>query len=192
MPDGMKLPDYWYTPYFSKYANDAEMKLLREEYTRLRDIAHKRLGRLEKAGFTPREFKQGIPRLRDIRGNVSLFAHTLADLYSFVSSPMSRVAGARSARSKTIESLHERGMSFVNESNIQQFGAFMELYRLSGAEKIFNYSDLGKAFQQVTSGISGKSKKSINKKIEKAFRRYLKQELGYTFRISAEDRPAWW
>lgn len=191
MPDGMKLPDYWYTPYFVKFASEKEMRLLRQEYTRLRDIAHKRLGRLESAGFTPREFQKGVPRLRDVRGNQSEFALNLAALYNFVQNPQSLVSGAKLARRKTVEALAERGMDFVTEKNIQQFGTFMELFRLSGAEKIFNYSDLGQAFQQVTSGVKGRSKKSINKKIEKAFRAYMKAEYGFDFKISREDRPAW-
>lgn len=185
------LPDYWYTPYFTKYANKSEMRLLRQEYTRMRDIAQKRLSRLRSAGFTPREFKGGVPKLRDVRGNASQFARTMSDLYSFLKSPQSTVRGAADIRNRTLETLRDRGMSFVNESNLQQFGTFMELFRLSGAEKIFQYSDLGSAFKQVTSGIKGKSRKGINKAIEKAFRAYMKAEFGFSFRISKEDRPAW-
>ena len=193
MPDGMKLPDYWYTPYFGKYASGQEMKLLRQEYTRLRDIAQKRITRLKSAGLPVREFKQGVPRLRDVRGNQSQFAHTLSDLYNFISNPATTIAGARTMREKTLSALAASGYGFVTAENLPQYGAFMELMRLSGVEALpqFRYSELGNAFTRITEKVSGKSKASINKKIEKAFRQYLKKEYGYTFRIKKEDRPKW-
>ena len=191
MSDGMKLPDYWYTPYFSKYASKSEMKILRAEYSRLRDIAQKRLGRLYAAGFTPREFRAGVPKLKAVSKNSSEFGHAFSALYNFLQNPESRVSGAKKTRTKVLESLWANDMTYVTEENLPQFGAFMELYRLSGVEKVFNYNALGEAFQQVTEDVKGKSRKSVNKKIEKAFRAYLKAEYGFTFRIKKEDRPAW-
>lgn len=191
LPSGnMRLPDYWYTPYFSKYASKSEMKIMRAEYSRLRDIAQKRLGRLYAAGFTPKEFKRGVPKLSAL-SNSSDFGHTFSALYNFLQNPESLVTGAKKTRTKVLESLWANDMTYVTEENLSDFGAFMEIYRLSGAEKVFNYSALGDAFQQVTEDVKGKTRKSINKKIEKAFRAYLKAEYGFTFRIKKEDRPAW-
>ena len=192
MPDGMKLPDFWYTPYFGKYASGQEIKLLRQEYTRLRDIAQKRITRLESAGLPIPDFRKGVPRLRDIRGNQSLFAHTLSDLYNFVKNPATLTEGAKETRSKMLERLSSSGFD-VKAEQLPAFGAFMELLRLSGVEALpqFMYSEMGNVFARVSEGTEGLSKKRTIEKVEKAFRAYLKAEYDYTFVMKKGARPKW-
>lgn len=197
MPDGFKLPDFWYTPYFVKYASSLdELRLVRTEYTRMRDQAQKRIKRLQAAGYKVPEFAEGsVPRLRNI-ANQSELGYQFARLYDFLRNPQSTVKGYRSSRQKTLETLHKPhagvDLSFVNEGNLDQFGQFMELYRLSGIEKVFSYSELGQVFTQVSQEATGRTRKSIAKKLEKAFRRYVKEQYGLQFKIKKEDRPKWW
>lgn len=194
MPDGMKLPDYWYTPYFGKYASGQEMKLLRQEYTRLRDITNKRISRLQAAGLPVRDFKKGVPRLRDIRENQAQFAHTLSDLYNFVKNPATLVGGARASRDAMIESLHEAGYDFINESNLYLWGSFHELLRLSGLEALpeFKYKKMVEAFTKITSDINVESsKRAQRRKLEKAFRAYVKEEFDFEFRFKKGERRKW-
>lgn len=197
MPDGFKLPDFWYTPHFVKWATSRdEMRLIRTEYTRMRDQAQKRIKRLTAAGYRVPEFREGaVPRLRNIK-NTSELGYQFARLYDFLRNPQSTVRGYKSARQKTLETLHKPhagvDLSFVNEGNLEQFGQFMELYRLSGIEKVFSYSELGQVFTQVSQDARGKSGKSTAKKLEKAFRRYVKEQYGLQFRIRRGDRPKWW
>lgn len=72
---------------------------LRKEYTRLRDIAQKRLKRLKDAGYgetdTVRHFKGGVvPKLSEIEDKESL-VFALTDLKGFVDMRQSTVTGMR-------------------------------------------------------------------------------------------------
>lgn len=197
MPNGFQLPDFWYTPYFVKYSSSRdELRLIRKEYTRMRDQAQKRIKRMMAAGYKVPEYKEGVPKLRNI-ANHSELGHEFARLYDFLRNPQTTLTGYKSSRQKTLEALHGKphagvDLSFVNAGNLDQFGQFMELYRLSGIEKVFSYSELGQVFTQVSQEATGRTRKSIAKKLEKAFRRYVKEQYGLQFKIKKEDRPKWW
>lgn len=125
----------FYTPSNLKamLEGDKDMvRAVRKEYTRLRDIAQKRLKRLKAAGYEDTEaYRRNVshyPKLKDIQTKSEL-AQRLSDLSRFISSEMSTVSGIKSRAQKTIESLSEHGFGFVNESNLQDFGEFMEQYR---------------------------------------------------------------
>lgn len=125
----------WYTPSEIKAklesGGDLE-KEVRKEYTRLRDISQKRIKRLAAAGFTDTEVYQRnykhYPKLKDIKSKSEL-AQRLSDLSRFVASSQSTVKGIKERNKKTLEQLEEHGYDFVNESNLSDFGDFMEQYR---------------------------------------------------------------
>lgn len=197
MPDGFQLPDYWYTPFFVKsVAGREELRLIRKEYTRMRDQAQKRIKRMVAVGYRVPVYKEAaVPKLRGM-ANRSELGHEFARLYDFLRNPQTTLTGYKSSRQKTLEALHKPhkdvDLSFVNEANLDMFGQFMELYRLSGLEKVFGYSELGQVFTQVSQEATGRTRKSIAKKLEKAFRRYAKEQYGLQFKIRKEDRPKWW
>jgi hypothetical protein len=125
----------WYTPSEIKAKLEAGGSLekeVRKEYTRLRDISQKRLKRLAAAGYTNTEVYQRnvnhYPKLKDIKTKSEL-AQRLSDLSRFVGSSQSTVKGIKSREQKTLETLKESGYTFVNESNLKDFGDFMEQYR---------------------------------------------------------------
>lgn len=125
----------WYTPsnlVVMLEGDKDKVSQVRKEYTRLRDISQKRLKRLEKAGFSDTEaYKRNInhyPKLKDIKTKHELAAR-LSDLSRFVASSMSTVSGIKERERKSLESLSEHGYDFVNASNLQEFGEFMEEYR---------------------------------------------------------------
>ena len=125
----------WYTPSEIKAKLEAGgdlAKEVRKEYTRLRDISQKRLKRLAAAGYTNTEVYQRnvkhYPKLKDIKSKSEL-AQRLSDLSRFVGSSQSTVKGIKSREQKTLETLKESGYTFVNESNLKDFGDFMEQYR---------------------------------------------------------------
>ena len=125
----------WYTPSEIKAKLEAGgdlAKQVRKEYTRLRDISQKRLKRLAAAGYTDTEVYQRnykhYPKLKDIKSKSEL-AQRLSDLSRFVGSSQSTVKGIKERNKQTLETLKEHGYGFVNESNLRDFGDFMEQYR---------------------------------------------------------------
>lgn len=125
----------WYTPSEIKAKLEAGGDLekeVRKEYTRLRDISQKRLKRLAAAGYSNTEVYQRnihhYPILKDIKTKSEL-AQRLSDLSRFIGSTQSTVKGLKAREQKTLESLRESGYTFVNESNLKDFGDFMEQYR---------------------------------------------------------------
>lgn len=133
--------DYrWYTP--SELKTKLELggeheKEVRKEYTRLRDIAQKRLKRLEAAGMSDRAiYEKNVnhyPKLASIKTKSEL-AQRLSDLSRFVASSQSTVSGIKTREKKTLDTLHENGFDFVTESNLKDFGDFMEMYRSEGMD----------------------------------------------------------
>lgn len=125
----------WYTPSEIKAKLEAGGDLekeVRKEYTRLRDISQKRLKRLAAAGYTNTDVYQKnvlhYPKLKAIKTKSEL-AQRLSDLSRFVGSTQSTVKGIKAREQKILESLKESGYTFVNESNLKDFGDFMEQYR---------------------------------------------------------------
>lgn len=93
----LKRPASWYTPYVLHQWTESD---LRKEYTRLRDIAVKRLKRM---GQDPelsqtmeyQYYKKRIPKLRDLVDRIEI-EDFLADLAIFVANPeISTVGGVR-------------------------------------------------------------------------------------------------
>ena len=125
----------WYTPSEIKAKLDAGGALEREvrkEYTRLRDISQKRLKRIAAAGYENTDVYQKnvkhYPKLKDIKSKSEL-AQRLSDLSRFVGSTQSTVKGLKEREKKVLKTLKKSGYKYVNESNLSDFGDFMEYYR---------------------------------------------------------------
>lgn len=93
----LKYSPELYTPYALESWPDSQM---RKEYTRLRDIAQKRIKRLSKdpvSGTSDvyKEFAGGFPTLKAMRGDRKALEQALADVARFVRSKGSTVGGAR-------------------------------------------------------------------------------------------------
>lgn len=95
---------------------------LRQEYSRLRDVAQKRLKRLQKSEFkNTQTVRYNVGRfkpLKDISGAGEL-VHLLGDLARFLTASRGSVTGMREAQRKSIETLHESGLTAINEQNYQ-------------------------------------------------------------------------
>lgn len=105
----------------------------RAEYSRLRSAAVKRLQRLSrtegrlysayrmygKEGFAPLP-KDATP---------AEVGRALADVYHFLEMKTSSLKEIRSSQKKALETLNARGYTFLNKSNIKEFGEFMESAR---------------------------------------------------------------
>lgn len=117
-------------------------KEMRKEYARLREVARKRLARMED---TPAERSQAY-RMNRFRfekpqsqiESIGELGRRLSDLSRFINAKSSTVTGQRELRAKSLETLHEHGYTFVNERNIYDFGEFMEWWRASEYSRLCN------------------------------------------------------
>ena len=81
---------------------------MRKEYTRMRDIAQKRIKRMGEAYEWTKTYKshsEGFQKLKDIAPED--FAKAFSELSKFVNAKISTVAGQRSAQRKTTETLNK-------------------------------------------------------------------------------------
>lgn len=110
----------------SKYS-EAE---LRKEYSRLRSMARSRMKRLAESEFKESDLLRynrvdKFKTLAEIQDQQEL-KRLLSDLARFVTSPLSTIKGQREYREKVLRTLHENGYTFVNESNLKEWGDFMQ------------------------------------------------------------------
>lgn len=135
----------WYTPANIKAKLDAgDEKTVRAEYTRLRDISQKRLKRMAEAGFAESNiFKSNVNRFKKIKEIKSKneLASRLSDLAHFISSNYTRAGRLKAIRDKSLKTLHSNGYLFVNEDNYIEFGKFMQAWRDSKYDSLYDSGD---------------------------------------------------
>lgn len=138
--DGIALDPRQNLEYYTKSAvasgewTDAE---IRREYSRLRDIAQKRLQTLARNEPNSYAYKKNVgeyPVLKEAgtEGAKAL----LPQLARFIAAKTGTVKGIREQRTQAIQTLQEHGYDFINQSNIRQFGEFMEAYRADKALQV--------------------------------------------------------
>lgn len=144
----MKKPKYspeWYTP---RNLERMDPKEVRREYTRLRDIAQKRLKRIELASKgatdwtrteTYKTYRNGVPKLSDI--SKEHMPYELSKLARWIERDYSRIGYLKKRMRSSIKKLHERGYTFVNEKNFIDFTAFMEEYRRQKLDNVYGSPD---------------------------------------------------
>lgn len=128
---GLKWQQEDYNPVVQIALRRHTEKELRQEYTRLRDIAQKRLSRIGATEFaesqTYKNWAGRFPVTRSIKDPKTL-ALALADVANFVGGRMT-LKTMKQQRARSLETLHEHKYSDINEGNFIRFGAFMDKYR---------------------------------------------------------------
>lgn len=111
-------------------------KELRREYSRLRDVAHKRLVRLSQdPEFSKNEttihYKNKFIGLKDIKkGQRSRLSKKLSELHKFLNLETSTVGGARKVSQRIIAGLQERGYKNIKTNDdLLKFGRYMDFNR---------------------------------------------------------------
>ena len=136
-------PLYEYNPRQLAQIDDAT---LRKEYTRLRDIAQKRLQRLGRS----EEYKQSsiyianvgaFPTIKQMGGKVNKY--NMIKLARFVANPMSTVKGQKDNILRMVKSLHESGIKSVTSENLSDYGAMMEYVRALGYDVMLYAAQAG-------------------------------------------------
>ena len=124
-------------------------KEIRSEYSRLRKIANKRLEALGRSKFNKSQtYLKNVGKyvtLDKIKNERQLI-YKLQDLAKFVTSKRGSVTGQYEIRRKTLETLHERGITFVTDKNLDAFGEFMEEARSRKYDEIYGSERLKDMF----------------------------------------------
>ena len=121
----------WYTR--EAITNNAEVwtpQMIRREYSRLRDIAQKRLSRLAVAEPESYAYRKNVGQYASARGqSTEALAAKLPQLARFIAAKTGSVRGIRAQREAAVRTLQERGYTGVTKANVKEFGEFMEHYR---------------------------------------------------------------
>lgn len=156
---GLKYSAAWYSPTHLR-SGDVSAAVIKSEYTRLRDIAQKRLKRIAATEFRETEtFKQNwgyFTRIRDMAGKgmkgngVSPeLAYKMAALARFVAAKGSTVSGMKEQRKKSLETLNQHEYSFVNESNYTKFVKFMQEYRQQKLDSQYDSGQTAELYETI-------------------------------------------
>jgi hypothetical protein len=113
----------------------------RSEYSRLRDIAQKRLKRLRQEGFdAPEDFR----KLADI--NEKNIAFELAKVAQFLRSPKSTVSGVKKTLTKSQLTLLQHGYH-INDMRL--FGKFMEEWRAQYGRRAYGSEQAAELYESM-------------------------------------------
>ena len=107
-----------------------DLSALRSEYTRMRDVAQKRIKRLQASEFNQAkavlERPEGFPKLKELRPEDLPYA--MNELYRFLHAKTSTVSGQRSRMMKTIKTFAEAGIQ-ITEKEYPTFIKVLESLR---------------------------------------------------------------
>lgn len=127
-----------YDEYYPYRLEQLDERALRKEYSRLREIANRRLARLQASEYKETDLAKEYAGGFAILAEVEDLPRELTKLARFVASERTSVTGLKRIDRQTIETLHEHGYTFVNAKNVRQFGAFMEEMRQAGLSKLYS------------------------------------------------------
>ena len=123
----------WYTVQgaetMARLGTRDDLSTMRAEYTRMRDVAQKRLKRLEKQFPESRAVQthpKGFPKIRDL--DPRDFPKAFAELAKFVKAKGSTVTGQQQIRDKTIKTWQDQGLN-LNQTNYNKVIKIMEEMR---------------------------------------------------------------
>lgn len=110
-------------------ASKQDIAALRAEYTRLRDIAQKRVKRLGKSEFRETSaytsHAEGFAKLREL--DPRDLPKAMAELSKFVNAKTSTLAGQKETRQRTIETFRKQGINLTPKNYMAVFAVMKEL-----------------------------------------------------------------
>lgn len=122
-----------------------DISTMKSEYTRMRDVAQKRLKRLEKAfpnSKVVQNHPQGFPKLKNL--DPRDFPKAFAELAKFVKAKGSTVTGQRQIKEKTIKTWQDQGLK-LNQKNYDKTIKILEEMRrrkiMYGSDKAVELAD---------------------------------------------------
>ena len=122
---------------------------MRAEYTRLRNVANKRLLRMQDTRFENyQSFQQNVGKFIPVSqiSSERELIYRLSEVERFISAKTSTISGIRDIERRTLESLQDAGYTFVNAKNLAAFGEFMAEYRAQHLNEIYDSDEAYKLF----------------------------------------------
>lgn len=113
----------------ARMGTKADLSTMRSEYTRMRDVAQKRLKRLEKSfpeSKAVQSHPQGFPKLKNLDSRD--FPKAFAELAKFVKAKGSTVTGQKQIKEKTIKTWQDQGLN-LNQKNYDKTIKILEEMR---------------------------------------------------------------
>lgn len=166
----LRFEDEYYTPEGAKALTD---KQIRQEYSRLRSIARKRLERFEGTEWTDTQiYKLNVGKykpLKEIESPREL-RHLLNEVARFVMADTGSVKGLESQRKTAVETLNERGYDFVNKDNFRQFADFMEYARVANLNRIYDSKRIADFYA------SAEKRHMPTQELQKAFKSWARKQ----------------
>lgn len=144
---------------------------LKTEYKRLYKKVQARMKTFEKRGLTrARNYKRFMNSLKpgQIKNQTQL-SHELSSLARIEASQLSTYRGEKAYTKKVIQTLHETGYTFINESNIYDFADFMEEFRAQKLDYLYDSKTAVEVFEKA-------SKTGSLQKVKNNFEQYLKDQ----------------
>lgn len=144
----------------TKKGKAAADRLLRQEYSRLRAIAVKRLERLSRSEFKNdmayQRYKDRFLKLEEMKKHTSKgdvydygkISKALSDVASFLSLKTSTITGAQARQRAVLEGLEKHGVKGVNAGNLREFGQFMDMLRSKLLDRIYDSERAYKVYTQ--------------------------------------------
>lgn len=118
----------------------------RAEYVRLAKVANKRLARIQASadfGTSAKAARGFFGSVKELKTERQVYA-ALQSVARFTSQKTSSLSGLREAQKKQLETMREMGYTFLNKSNIREFGKFWQEvkkhaeYKSYDSERIVN------------------------------------------------------
>lgn len=122
-----------------------DLSTMRAEYTRMRDVAQKRLQRLEKQFPESRALQshpEGFPKLKNL--DPRDFPKAFAELAKFVKAKGSTVTGQKQIKEKTIKTWQDQGLKLNNRNYDKTIKILEEMRRqkiVYGSDKVVELAD---------------------------------------------------
>ena len=122
-----------------------DLSTMRAEYTRMRDVAQKRLHRLEKMFPESRAVQshpEGFPKLKTL--DPRDFPKAFAELAKFVKAKGSTVTGQKQIKEKTIKTWQDQGLNLNNRNYDKTIKILEEMRRqkiVYGSDKVVELAD---------------------------------------------------
>lgn len=139
----------WYTVQgaetMARVGTKDDMSTMRAEYTRMRDVAQKRIKRLGKQFPESKAYQshaKGFPKLKEL--DPRDFAKAFSELAKFVKAKGSTVTGQKEIKNKTIKTWQDQGLN-LNQKNYDKTIKILEEMRkqkiVYGSDKAVELAD---------------------------------------------------
>lgn len=165
---------------------------MRSHYSYLRQIANKRLKR-----FIGSEFEDAQSYIKNVGKFVPLseinnereLMFKLYEVNKFVRARSSTVTGLKQIQNEAIETFHDKGITWIDKSNIKEFSEYMEYMRTKYKSKQYDSERAMMLFGMIETGSVGINVKDLKRNF-KFWSKYVNSLASLPKNVSAEIKSS--